>query len=66
MTLPKGDDSMTVTLVPKDSVGQRLTLKNIVCWYHSHNAFTFVDSEGMSRTYPDVHIWYVEQFLALE
>ena len=49
-----------VNIVPKDSVSQRMGL-DVVTWYHSHNAFTFVMMDGKSRTFPDAHIWYVEQ-----
>ena len=49
-----------VQIVPKDSVSQKMGL-DVVTWFHSHNAFTFVMMNGKSRTYPDAHIWYVEQ-----
>ena len=52
--------TQTVTIVPKDSVGQRLTLEGVVCWFHSHGAYTFVFDGGKSRTYPESHVWYVE------
>jgi hypothetical protein len=51
----------TVEIVPKDSVNQSLTLKNVVTWFHSHGAFTFVMNDKTTRTYPDAHIWYVKQ-----
>ncbi len=51
---------MKITIVPKDSVGQQLQY-DVLTWYHSHNAFTFVNLDGSSRIYPDAHIWYVKQ-----
>lgn len=53
---------MIVTIVPKDSCMQRLLLKNVATWYHSHGHYVFVlqNPFGTVRSYPDVNIWYIE------
>lgn len=48
-----------VKIVPKDSYKAAFELE-VVCWYHSHGAFTFVLLDGSAYVYPDVHIWRVE------
>lgn len=51
---------MRITIVPKDSVNQRLSYE-VVTWFHSHGAFSFVMEDGSVRVYPDAHVWYIQQ-----
>mgnify|MGYP001565291413 CR=1 len=53
---------MIVTITPKDSCAQKLMLRDVATWYHSHGQYVFVFGSpyGSVRSYPDAHIWYIE------
>lgn len=51
---------MTIVIVPKDSCMQKLELKEVITWYHSHGHYVFVFDNLVVRSYPDINLWYVE------
>ncbi len=53
-----------IVLVPKDGFGQRVLIKNVVLWYHSHGSYTFVTigpKNKTSRSFPSENIWEVKE-----